>query len=76
MPQEQDFERAWLVKFSSCLDEKLIEEILKRGWGLAGVKKGNTIIATKIPKSGYLAEYMKETDPEKRRRYYCATVQG
>ncbi len=53
------------------LDEELIEEIIKRGWGLAGVKKGNTIIATKIPKSGYLVEYMKETDPEKRRQYYC-----
>lgn len=39
--------------------------------GLAGVKKGDTIIATKIPKSGYLAEYMKETDPKKKRQLYC-----
>ena len=31
----------------------------------------NTIIAIKIPKSGYLVEYMKETDPEKKRQYYC-----
>jgi len=68
MLQEQ-FES--FLKGTLGLDEKLIEEILKRGWGLAGVKKGNTIIATKIPKSGYLVEYMEETDPEKRRRYYC-----
>jgi hypothetical protein len=53
------------------LSDKLIEEIVSRGWGLAGVKKGNTIAATKIPKSGYLIEYMNETDSEKRRQYYC-----
>jgi hypothetical protein len=53
------------------LSDKLIEEIVSRGWGLAGVKKGNTIVATKIPKSGYLIEYMNETDPERRRQYYC-----
>jgi len=53
------------------LSDKLTEEIVSRGWGLAGVKKGNTIVATKIPKSGYLIEYMNETDPEKRRQYYC-----
>jgi len=68
MLQEQ-FES--FLKGTLELDEELIEEIIKRGWGLAGVKKGNTIIATKIPKSGYLVEYMKETDPEKRRQYYC-----
>jgi len=52
------------------LDE-LVEEIVSRGWGSGGVKKGSKIIATKIPKSGYLVEYMKETDPEKKRQYYC-----
>lgn len=53
------------------LDDELVEEIVRRGWGLAGVKKGGTIIATKIPKSAYLIEYMKETDPDKKRQYYC-----
>ena len=53
------------------LDEALIQEIVARGWGLAGVRQGATIIATKIPKSGYLVEYMRETDPEVKRRYYC-----
>ena len=53
------------------LSEELIEEVVSRGWGSAGIRRGDTIIATKIPKSGYLVEYMKETDPEKKRWYYC-----
>jgi hypothetical protein len=53
------------------LDDELIQDIVNRGWGLAGVKKGNTIIATKIPKSGDLTEYFKEKDPEKKRAMYC-----
>lgn len=53
------------------LDEELVADIVGRGWGSAGVKKGNTIIATKIPKSGYLIEYMRETDPEQKRQLYC-----
>jgi hypothetical protein len=53
------------------LDEALIEEIVTRGWGLAGVREGSTIIATKIPKSGFLVEYMRESDPERKRQYYC-----
>ena len=53
------------------LDGELIAEVIRRGWGLAGVRQGNTIIATKIPKSGFLVEYMQETDPELRRQYYC-----
>jgi predicted hydrocarbon binding protein len=68
MLQEQ-FEAS--LKNSLNLDEELIEEIVGRGWGLAGVKKNNTILATKIPKSGNLVSYMKETDPEKKRQYYC-----
>ena len=48
------------------LDSELVEEIVKRGWGLAGIKKGDTIIAAKIPKSGFLVEYMMEKDPEQR----------
>jgi len=53
------------------LSEEHIEEVVSRGWGSAGIRRGDTILATKIPKSGYLVEYMKETDPEKKRRYYC-----
>jgi hypothetical protein len=53
------------------LSDELVQEVVARGWGAAGVKKGNTIIATKIPKSGFLLEYMNETDPEKKRQHYC-----
>jgi hypothetical protein len=54
-----------------ALDDDLFAEIVRRGWGLAGIRRGDTIIATKIPKSGFLVEYMRETDPEKRRQCYC-----
>jgi hypothetical protein len=53
------------------LSDQLVQEIVTRGWGAAGVKEGNTIFATKIPKSGFLVEYMNETDPEKKRQHYC-----
>lgn len=68
MLQEQ-FES--LLRDSLQLSDELVEEIVKRGWGSAGIKQGNTIIATKIPKSSYLVEYMNEADPEKKRQHYC-----
>jgi predicted hydrocarbon binding protein len=68
MLQEQ-FES--LLKDSLKLSDELIAEIVGRGWSSAGIKKGHTIIATKIPKSGYLVEYMKEADPARKRQFYC-----
>jgi hypothetical protein len=59
------------LKFDLGMDEAIIAEILSRGWGLAGVKQGNTIIATKLPKSGYLMDYLNESDPQRKRQYYC-----
>jgi len=53
------------------LEKGMIAEIVDRGWGLAGVRQGNKIIATKIPKSGFLVEYMQESDPAKKRGLYC-----
>jgi hypothetical protein len=53
------------------LSEEMIQDIVRRGWGVAGVREGDTIIATKIPKSENLAEYMKEKNPQKRRELYC-----
>ncbi|NIV33202.1 MAG: hypothetical protein GWN58_28280 [Anaerolineae bacterium] len=53
------------------LKEEYVELVVSRGWGLAGILDGNRILATKIPKSGYLAAYLEESDPEKRRQYYC-----
>jgi hypothetical protein len=59
------------LRDSLQLEEELIAEVVRRGWGLAGVRQGRTIIATKIPKSQYLAAYLAEPDPEKRRQTYC-----
>lgn len=53
------------------LDEEQVATVVGRGWGLAGVRQGSTIVATKIPKSEYLADYLAESDPERRRRLYC-----
>jgi predicted hydrocarbon binding protein len=53
------------------LDDDLVAKVVGRGWGLAGIRQDGTIIATKIPKSGYLVQYMQETDPEKKRQVYC-----
>ncbi len=53
------------------LDEAMIEDVIGRGWGAAGVFDGNRVIATKIPKSGYLIEYMNEPDSQRRRQIYC-----
>ncbi len=61
----------WFLRNSMGLNDELVEDIIKRGWGLAGVREGNTVVTTKIPKSGNLREYMKETDGEKRRALYC-----
>ncbi len=49
----------------------MVADVVARGWGSAGVREGNTIIATKIPKSGYLRQYLEEDDPDRRRAYYC-----
>jgi hypothetical protein len=53
------------------LEEDLVEEVIEKGWGSAGILQEDRIIATKIPKSGYLEEYLKEGDAEKRRKIYC-----
>ena len=53
------------------LDEELVEDVVHRGWGSAGVKEGSRIIATNIPKSGHLMEYLHEADPARKRQLYC-----
>jgi hypothetical protein len=60
------------LKESLNLTDHMVEDIVGRGWGLAGVLMGNsTIIATKIPKSGNLKSYLQETDLDKKRQAYC-----
>jgi hypothetical protein len=68
MLQEQ-FES--LLRESLGLGEDTVQDVVQRGWGSAGVREGHTIIATKIPKSGYLLEYLREEDPAGKRALYC-----
>jgi hypothetical protein len=53
------------------LPRECLDEVVSRGWGLAGRLVGDTIIATKIPTSGYLLEYLQELDRDRRRALYC-----
>jgi hypothetical protein len=53
------------------LTDEVITDIIGRGWGLAGVLDGDVVIATKIPKSGFLKDYLEERDPDKKRALYC-----
>ena len=53
------------------LPKAMVEIVVANRWGLAGERDGNTIIATKIPKSGNLHAYLEESDPEKKRALYC-----
>lgn len=64
--QFEDFLRETLQ-----LDEDAIADIVGRGWGAAGILDGDRIIATKIPKSGYLKKYLSEADADVRRLSYC-----
>jgi len=59
------------LKNTLSLENDMINDILMRGWGLAGVRERKKIIATKIPKSRYLLAYMQETDRVKKRALYC-----
>jgi len=53
------------------LDEELIHELIRRGWGVAGVREGRKIVSTKIPKSSYIVEYFKAENPLEKRKLYC-----
>ncbi|MFW9937325.1 MAG: DUF6144 family protein [Candidatus Thorarchaeota archaeon] len=53
------------------LTEGIIKDIISKGWGSAGVLKGNQIIATKIPKSGHIVDYYSIDDKEEKRKIYC-----
>jgi hypothetical protein len=53
------------------LDPALADEVVRRGWGLAGIKQGNRITATKIPKSGNLVAYLQEQDADRQQELYC-----
>jgi hypothetical protein len=60
-----------LLRETLQLEEELVQAVVSRGWGSAGVRQGSTVVATKIPKSGYLLEYLREQDPGRKRALYC-----
>jgi len=68
MLQEQ-FEA--FLRNSLELKEEYVQEVVGRGWGLAGILEGNRVLATKIPKSGHLVAYLEEKDQQRKRQYYC-----
>jgi hypothetical protein len=51
------------------LTDDQVRDIVRRGWGVAGVRRGNTIVATKMPFEFH--EYWKASTPEERRFRYC-----
>jgi hypothetical protein len=61
----------FLKNSSLNLTEGIIKDIISKGWGSAGVLKGDKIIATKIPKSGYIVDYYSTDDKEEKRKMYC-----
>jgi hypothetical protein len=62
---------AGFLRHTLALDKTQVRDVLRRGWGLAGILEGSTITATKIPKSGQLAHYLAETDADRQRELYC-----
>lgn len=57
------------IKEYKNLSDQQVNMIIEKGWGLAGVMDGDTIIATKIPSMFH--EYFNETNPLKKKYYYC-----
>lgn len=53
------------------LSNTIIDDIIEKGWGSAGIIQANKVRATKIPKSGFIIDYYKTNDPEKKRQIYC-----
>jgi hypothetical protein len=60
-----------LLRDTLQLEEEVVRDVVGGGWGSAGVRERNTIVATKIPKGGSLLEYLSEEDPARRRALYC-----
>ena len=57
------------IKKYKNLTDIQVKDIISRGWGLAGVLKGEDIIATKIPSQFH--QYFEEQIPRKKKYYYC-----
>jgi hypothetical protein len=66
---QKDFET--FLRNTLQMKDEMIADVVDRGWGVAGNHRENTIIATKIPKSGNLVSYLQEPDHERKRHLYC-----
>ncbi len=64
---QKEFEKS--IRIYKQLEDEHMNYILERGMGAAGVKNGNTIIATKIPKD--FKKYYESTDPSEKPFLYC-----
>ena len=53
------------------LSTVIIDDIIEKGWGSAGIIQANKVLATKIPKSSFINDYYKTNDPEKKKQFYC-----
>jgi hypothetical protein len=51
------------------LSEEEVAGIKERGWGVAGVRRGDVILATKMPFDWFA--YWAEDDPDLKRFHYC-----
>jgi hypothetical protein len=64
----QEYFRNFIQKHKNLSDEQ-VNDLITKGWGMAGIFNGQQIIATKIPK--HFHEYFQESDPQKKRGLYC-----
>lgn len=66
---QADFEI--FVKDVLELEDKYVQTIIDRKMGFAGIREGNKIIATKIPKSAFIKEWFEEKNTTKKRALFC-----
>jgi hypothetical protein len=57
------------IKIYKNLSDSQVNDIIDKGWGLAGIIKDDKIIATKIPSAFH--EYFNESDSLMKKYYYC-----
>ncbi|NNG01900.1 MAG: hypothetical protein HKM93_21110 [Desulfobacteraceae bacterium] len=73
----QAVHRLLCAQFKSYLEDALglgadlTAQLLNSGWGVPGIIKGDTIIATKIPRSENIESYFAETGTDEKRKSYC-----
>lgn len=64
---QENFEKE--IKIYKNLNDEQLRMIIDKGWGVAGIKEGNIIYATKIPSRFH--EYFQSTNEKEKRYNYC-----